>query len=345
MGILTNILKPLTDKSRHKLQSTDNFIDATKTVQIPDDHKLVSFDVKSRFTSIPLQLALDFTKTAINKSHYQPPLPTDELMDLLHLCLTSTYFQYNRKHYKQLHGTAMGSPVSIVVAEILMQNIEEQALATYSETLPLWLRYVDDTITAVHENKIDEFHEHLNDQNTNIQFTKEIEENGKMPFLDCLVTRDNNTLRTTVYRKPTRNDRLLDQTILQSYNPTSHKATTARTLTRREQIFCDSDDSLTDEIKHLNTVFTTNNYNTDFIERNTYIRPNDSSNNSYTTTATIPYIRGTSETIARIRRPYNIRVAHKPTFTLQRLITNFKGKDRPGAVYKIHCSDCQPPNW
>ena len=38
-------------------------------------------------------------------------------MDLLNLCLTSTYFQYNGKHYKQLHGTAMGSPVSFVVAE------------------------------------------------------------------------------------------------------------------------------------------------------------------------------------------------------------------------------------
>ena len=44
---------------------------------------------------------------------------------------------------------------------------------------------------------------------------------------------------------------LLDQT---SYNPTSHKATTVRTLTRRAQIVCDSDDSLTDEIKHLSTV-------------------------------------------------------------------------------------------
>ena len=88
-----------------------------------------------------------------------------------------------------------------------------------------------------------------------------------------------------------------------------------------------------------------NNYNTDFIERNTYNRPNNSSNNSYTTTATIPYIRGTSETIARILRPYNIRVAHKPIFTLRRLLTHVKGKDkpedRPGAVYKIHCSDCQ----
>ena len=281
-------------------------------VQIPDDHKLVSFDVKSLFTSIPLQIALDCAKTANNKSPYQPPLPTDDLMDLLHFCLTSTYFQYNGKHCKQLHGTAMSFPISVVVAEIVRQIIEEQALATNTETLPLWLRYVDDTITAVHKNKIDEFHEHLNKQNTSIQFTKEIEENGKIPLLDCLVTRENNTLRTTVYRKPTHTDRLPNQT---SYNPTSHKATTVRTFTRRAQIVCDSDDSLTDETKHLNIVFITNNYSTDFIERNTYVRPNDSSNNSCTTTATIPYIRGTSETIARILRPYNIRVAHKPMFT------------------------------
>ena len=156
----------------------------------------------------------------------------------------------------------MGSPVSVVVAEIVMQNIEEKALATYSETLPLWLHYVDDMITAVHENKIDEFHEHLNELNTNIQFTKEIEENVKIPFLDCLVIRENNTLRTTAYRKPIHTDRLLDQT---SYNPTSHKTTTVRTLARREQIVCDSDDSLTDEIKQVNTVFIKNNYNTDFI--------------------------------------------------------------------------------
>ena len=83
------------------------------------------------------------------------------------------------------------------------------------------------------------------------------------------------------------------------------------------------------EIKHLNTDFIKNNCNTDFIERNTYIRTNDSSNISYTTTATVPYIRGTSETIASILRPYSIRVAHKPMFTLRRLLTNVKGKDKP----------------
>ena len=61
-------------------------------------------------------------------------------MDLLNFCLTSIYFQYNGKHYKQLHSTAMGSPISVVVAEIVMQNIEESALPTCRQTIPLRLR-------------------------------------------------------------------------------------------------------------------------------------------------------------------------------------------------------------
>ena len=130
------------DKSGHKPQSTENFIDAIKTKQIPDEHKLVSSDVKSMFTSIPLQLATDYID---NVTAVELPLPTDHIMDLLNFCLTSTYFQYKGKHYKQLPGG------SYVLAEIFMQNTEEQALvATYTRTIPLWLRYDDDTFTAVH---------------------------------------------------------------------------------------------------------------------------------------------------------------------------------------------------
>ena len=133
----------------------------------------------------------------------------------------------------------MGSPVSVVVAEIVMQNIEEQAPASYKRTIPLWLRYVDDTFTTLHKDEIDDFHEHLNRQNAHIQFNKEIEDNGKIRFLDCLVIRDNNRLQTTVYRKPTHTDSLLDES---SYNPTctSHKVTTIWTVTRRSLLVCDS---------------------------------------------------------------------------------------------------------
>ena len=151
-----------------------------------------------------------------------------------------------------------------------------------------------------------------------------------------------NELRTTIYRKPTHTDRLLDQS---PYYPTFHKAKTIRTLTRRKQLVCDSPHSLKDKIKYLD-LFSTS-YNRDFIRHNTYRNSelNDTNTNATpVTSATTPYITGTSETIARILQPYNIRVAHKPITTLRQLLTNVKDKDEPsdrqGAVYKIKCCDC-----
>ena len=58
--------------------------------------------------------------------------------------------------------------------------------------------------------RIDAFHHHLNGKNTDIQLTREVEENSKLPFLDCLVTRDDNSPRTSVYRKLTHTDWLLE---------------------------------------------------------------------------------------------------------------------------------------
>ena len=101
----------------------------------------------------------------------------------------------------------MGNSATVVVAEIVMQNIEEQALATYKRTIKFgYAIYVDDRFTAVHKDEIDDFHEHLNRQNA---------ENCKIPFLDCIVTRHNNRLRTIIYIKPTNTDRLIRPVIVQ----------------------------------------------------------------------------------------------------------------------------------
>ena len=137
-----------------------------------------------------------------------------------------------------------------------------------------------------------------------MQFTREAAENGKLPCLDCPVSRDDNSLQTTVYRKP-------------------HKATTIRTLTRRAQLVCNTTDSLSD-VQVPWPCFSRNNYNEDFMQRNTH-RPSTTSeandNTSRTTTATTLYIKGISENISRILQPFNIRVAHKPITTLRQLLT------------------------
>ena len=70
----------------------------------------------------------------------------------------------------------MGSPVSVFVAEVVvMQNNNEQALATYTivnYSFLVMLLYVDD------EELIDNFHGHVNGQIADIQFTRKIEETG-----------------------------------------------------------------------------------------------------------------------------------------------------------------------
>ena len=116
-------------------------------------------------------------------------------------------------------------------------------------------------------------------------------------------------------------------------------------MTRQAQlpihVVCNSPDSLQDETQYLNNVLSKNNYNTDFVRQNTLSNTDTQTNvdSGPVTTATMPYIRGTSETIAPILQPYNICIAHQPITTLRQLLTNVKDKDKPedrqGAVNKI----------
>ena len=70
------------------------------------------------------------------------------------------------------------------------------------------------------------------------------------------------------------------------------------------QLVCDSRDSLADKREYLDNVFSKNNYNRDFVRRNTFpAEPNVTNTNATpVTTATTPYMKGTSETIAGLLR-------------------------------------------
>ena len=112
-----------------------------------------------------------------------------------------------------------------------------------------------------------------------------------------------------------------------------------RTLTRRALLVCDSHNSLADEHKYLDNVFSKNR-KCDFFTRNTYrTEPNATSINlTPTTTVTIPYVKGT----------YNLTTSvllRDPSLLYGKLLTNVKNKDQPkdrqGAVYKIKYCDCQ----
>ena len=86
-------------------------------------------------------------------------------------------------------GTALGSPVSPVIANMVMEDVEQRALATSPLKPVFWKRYVDVVITAVSGNEAERLLSHLNLVEPSIQFTLKREKDRHLPFLDLNVSR------------------------------------------------------------------------------------------------------------------------------------------------------------
>ena len=136
----------------------------------------------------------------------------------------------------------MGSPVLAVIANLVMEDVEQRALASVPVSLSFWKRFVDDVISAVSRNEIDILLQHLNSIEPSIQFTVEREINGHLDFfLDLNVHRTvEGKLETDVYRKPTHTDKYLSY---DSHHSVSHKRSVAKTLLQRAELLPSNSDS------------------------------------------------------------------------------------------------------
>ena len=67
----------------------------------------------------------------------------------------------------------MGSTVSVAVANLIMEDIETEALNKTKNLPRTHRRFVDDIFNIIDENQIDQFHHTLNSIHPSIQFTLE----------------------------------------------------------------------------------------------------------------------------------------------------------------------------
>ena len=122
------------------LQNSSVFTQQIKQHSISSKEVMVSFDVKSLFTFIPVDLALSITKERLQRDQNlaeRTNLSVDNILRLSDFVLNHNYFKYDGDHYKQIFGCAMGSPISPVLADLVMEEIEETAISTFPY-LPKW---------------------------------------------------------------------------------------------------------------------------------------------------------------------------------------------------------------
>ena len=126
---LTGILTPIQNLNGYSVSNSMDFTEQVANQEIAEDEVMVSFDVVSLFTAIPVDKACDYIRKKLDEDttlHSRTKLNTDEIISLLEFTLSNNYFMFNDSVHKQIHGCAMGSPVSPVVFIMVDRDTEGQ---------------------------------------------------------------------------------------------------------------------------------------------------------------------------------------------------------------------------
>nr|VZI35752.1 unnamed protein product [Spirometra erinaceieuropaei] len=247
--------------------------------------------------------------------------------------------------YEQIKGTPMGSPISGLIAEVVLQKLERRLFEEYEPKF--WARYVDDTFVIIDQDKINYYEEVLNSIIPDLKFTKEEEVGDKLPFLDVLVCRQpNGELATSVYRKPANT---LQMPSYNSNHPPQHKRSCVRTQYRRVETHCSTPAAKLEEIKRLRELFSANGHPRAFTERSRRQPKKRNEEHSQSNSwRSIPYVKGISEAVAGSLAPFGIDVAHGPDLTIRRQLMLPKApipeQEMSAVVYRLQCS-CESCNY
>ena len=128
-----NILKAYVRDENNNAKNSNMFFNYIRNVPIEDDEIMVSFDVTSLYTNIPIIDTLNIIKDYVNNDDHftrKTAIPQDRFLDLVRLVLTTTWYTFNSQFYQQTDGVAMGGPASLTTAEICMLAYERIAITT-----------------------------------------------------------------------------------------------------------------------------------------------------------------------------------------------------------------------
>ncbi|XP_076246266.1 uncharacterized protein LOC143186474 [Calliopsis andreniformis] len=264
---------------------------------------LVSFDMQSLFTNIPIDDSIDIIKDKIP-------------VNLIPL----------------VSGAAMGSPISPIIANIFMEHLEDRILKEAPLKPSQWFRYVDDTfvVWSLGKDTLNDFLKYINSLHPKIQFTMETEtEQQIIPFLGVLVTRKpDGTLGHQVYRKPTHTNRYLHAS---SHHHPVQKNFVLSSLIHRAINICE-EEHLPEELNHIR--------NTLQILHPTD-RPSTSDNKEKQNTTFLPYIQGTTDPISKILGKHKIRTIFTTHTKIKQVLISPKDPQpqlSSAGVYKIPCT-------
>ena len=347
---LANIIGKIVGKTEYHVVNSFEFAEQIAGTKIPEEVVLFSLDVISLYTNVPVDYALECLNIRWQEVEKHTNIERDSFLIAVKLVLESTFFVYRGTNYAQTYGVPMGSPLSPVIANLVMERLEQQCMSTLTQKQiqpKMYRRYVDDCFCVAEERHIDEILKTFNDFHSKIQFTLELETENNIKFLDLRLTRNKEQIEKAW--EPKQNDgRYLD---FKSESPYSHKCNTAIALIDRAIKLSDSKNR-PQALRKARNILRINHYPVWFVNKmvkrrvdkhyNSMQITRTNENSSTNKFAAVPYVPGLSEKLSRIMQKNGIKLASKPKDKIKHSVFS-KLKDpippskQTNVVYSIPC--------
>ena len=236
-SFLKKLLYPLT-MNEYSMKDTFHAVEQVGKIDfslLDKGYRLVSFDVVSLFTNVPLKRTINIIVNRIYEEKLiDTKLRKHTLKKLILDCCTKTTFSFNDKLYEQTDGVCMGSSLGPVLANIIMTELEKIVLPNLinENIIKFYIRYVDDTLVMIKEDQIDDVLRRFNGFDKNLKFTVDTFEDGNIHFLDIAVKTNG---EIDVYSKPTNTGQYSH---FKSFAPWNYKIAWARSLFNRAKRIC-----------------------------------------------------------------------------------------------------------
>lgn len=163
------------------------------TLVVPGDCVLASLDVASLYPSISITEGLLALKEFLSDFHRDSNIH-QLILALAEWVLRSNYITFGDTLWRQIQGTAMGTPFAVVFANIFLGQLERKAIAR----LPLhqrplfYVRFIDDLLGVFDSaNSVNEFKTSFDSISPSISTT--VTSGSSVPFLDLQISKSSTT--------------------------------------------------------------------------------------------------------------------------------------------------------
>ena len=110
---LTRIIKPLVGGSQYHVRNNKDFIHSIEGIQLTADECMMSFDVESLFTSVPVDPSIQIIKKLLEEDrslHLRTKMTVNQISCLLDFCLKTTYFIFQENSLSRSKVLLWGHP-------------------------------------------------------------------------------------------------------------------------------------------------------------------------------------------------------------------------------------------